>query len=247
MKKILAILGMITCMIGLCACGQEKTAQMPFDEEGLLQSCESTVSTINMVVGLGDMAIEQNAADPIIYAGLLSWQSALNDIGVFEGTNGGTVSVNGDEVIVEVNVLGSSHNAVVEFIIDSSLTDFISISTNVEYSFGELMSKAGLNTVIGMGTVFVVLIFISLIISCFGLIGKANEKKQDNAQTTSAQSVAATDPVVTQIAQKEELAGDAELVAVIAAAIAAYEGSGSTDGFVVRSIRKSNKSKWQNA
>ena len=46
---------------------------------------------------------------------------------------------------------------------------------------------------------------------------------------------------------EEELSDDTELVAVIAAAVAAYEGSGSTDGFVVRSIRKSNKSKWQNA
>ena len=38
---------------------------------------------------------------------------------------------------------------------------------------------------------------------------------------------------------------DGELVAVIAAAIAAYEGT-STDSFVVRSIRKANrkKEKW---
>ena len=37
---------------------------------------------------------------------------------------------------------------------------------------------------------------------------------------------------------------DLELVAVIAAAIAAAENT-STDGFVVRSIKKVNKSKWQ--
>ena len=48
---------------------------------------------------------------------------------------------------------------------------------------------------------------------------------------------------VAQIEQNEvqedaqELADDTELVAVIAAAIAAYEGT-STDGFVVRSIRR---------
>ena len=41
--------------------------------------------------------------------------------------------------------------------------------------------------------------------------------------------------------EKEELSDDLELVAVISAAIAAYEGSGSTDGFVVRSIRKAYK------
>ena len=39
----------------------------------------------------------------------------------------------------------------------------------------------------------------------------------------------------------EELADDTELVAVIAAAIAAFEGKQSTDGFVVRSIRKARR------
>ena len=246
MKKILAILGIITCMAGLSACGQKEAAiNMPVDEETLVSSCESTISTMNLIVGSGPLAIEQYASDPIIYAGLLSMQSALDDIGTFEGTNGGTVSVSGDEVIIEVNILGSDHNAVAEFIIDDSLMNFRGITINVEYSFGELMAKAGLNTLIGMGTVFVVLIFISLIIACFGLFGESNSKQK--AETKPVASTVAADPVVEQIAQKEELAGDAELVAVIAAAIAAYEGSGSTDGFVVRSIRKSNKSKWQNA
>ena len=245
MKKLLAILGVITCMFGLCACGQEETINLPVGEADLVADCESTISTMYFIVGSGPSVVEQYAGDPVIYAGLLSLQTSLQDIGVFSGTNGGTVSVSGDEVIVEVNLNGSDHNAVAEFIFSSSLNELFSITTNVEYSFGELMSKAFLNTVIGMGTVFVVLIFISLIISCFGLFHKTGDKK--SVETKAAQSVAMADPVVEQIAQKEELAGDAELVAVIAAAIAAYEGSGSTDGFVVRSIRKSNKSKWQNA
>ena len=41
-----------------------------------------------------------------------------------------------------------------------------------------------------------------------------------------------------QAAVVEEESDDLELVAVIAAAIAASEGAVSTDGFVVRSIRK---------
>ena len=50
---------------------------------------------------------------------------------------------------------------------------------------------------------------------------------------------AGIDNAVTQIAAQEEAeADDTELVAVIAAAIAASEGAASTDGFVVRSIRK---------
>ena len=45
-------------------------------------------------------------------------------------------------------------------------------------------------------------------------------------------------------AEAEDVTDDTELVAVIAAAIAEYEGTG-TDGFVVRSIRRA--SKWQRA
>ena len=41
-----------------------------------------------------------------------------------------------------------------------------------------------------------------------------------------------------RVAQEESEADDTEVVAVIAAAIAASQGATSTDGFVVRSIRK---------
>ena len=54
-------------------------------------------------------------------------------------------------------------------------------------------------------------------------------------------------PVAVEEPEEEELADDGELVAVIAAAIAAYEGSAGTDGFVVRSIKKSNANKWKRA
>ena len=44
-------------------------------------------------------------------------------------------------------------------------------------------------------------------------------------------------------AAEENLADDGELVAVIAAAIAAAEGT-STDGFVVRSIKRRKSNRW---
>lgn len=243
MRKLLVILGMLTCMAGLCACGKEEAAHPLVDEAGMIESAEYMIQQMNGIVSQGSDMIEQYSADPVIYAGLTGLQSAMEDIGTFNGTDGGEISYNDDEVIVRVNILGSDHNAVVELIFDDSITTCMSIATNVTYSLGEDMTKAALNTVLGMGTVFVVLIFISLIISCFGVFNKIGDKKQKEEKPAAG---AAADPIVEQIAQKEELAGDAELVAVIAAAVAAYEGSASTDGFVVRSIRKSNKSKWQN-
>ena len=228
-------------MACLAACGAEEAQSGPISDEQALQIGTTIVDQMNTIVSQG--AIEQYVDQPALYNGFLGWKSALDDIGVYEGVSGGSVSFEDEEVTITVEVLGSSHNAAVEIVLDDALATYIGITTNVHYSTGEIMAKAGMNTVIGMGTVFVVLILISLIISCFTLVSKfeAKQKKEEPA------AAAAAAPVVEQIAAKEELSDDTELVAVIAAAIAAYEGAASTDGFVVRSIRKSNKSKWQNA
>lgn len=245
MKKILTILGMITCMVGLTACGQEANKTLTEQEASLLESGVAMVESINQIVQQG--AEEQYADNEPVYLGIQSWMDAIDDIGDYEGTDGGDVTVDGEEITIQVNVLGSDHDAEVEIILEGDMTTYVnitSITTNVSYTMGELMENAAMNTVIGMGTVFVVLILIIFIISGFSLISKFEDK--GNKKEEKKAEVAA-DPVVTQIAAKEELADDTELVAVIAAAVAAYEGAGSTDGFVVRSIRKSNKSKWQNA
>lgn len=241
MKKLLVILGMITCMACLAACGEEEAQSGPISQEQAVQIGTTIVDQMNTIVSQG--AIEQYVDQPALYNGFLGWESALDDIGTYEGVSGGSVSFAEDEVIIKLDVLGSSHAADVEIVLDSALATYIGITTNVHYSTGEIMAKAGMNTLIGMGTVFVVLILISLIISCFTFISKF-EKRQKKQE---APAPAAAAPVVEQIAAKEELSDDTELVAVIAAAITAYEGAASTDGFVVRSIRKSNKSKWQNA
>ena len=94
------------------------------------------------------------------------------------------------------------------------------------------MEKAALNTLMGMGTVFGVLILISLIIYCFRFIGdlqNIGKKKQ------TVEAVVTND--VPEVAEEAPLTDDLELVAVITAAIAASEGT-STDSFVVRSIHR---------
>lgn len=230
---------MITCMATLAACGQEESVNGPISREQAIETGTTIVDQINAVVTNG--ATEQFADDPMTYSGCQGWESALKDIGTYQGVDGGDIVYNEEGAVITVNVVGSSHNAEVELVLDNTYTRLVSITTNVKYSTGEILFKALMNTLIGMGTVFAVLILISLIISCFSLISKF-EKKQKKEEPAPAAA-----PVVQQIAAKEELSDDTELVAVIAAAIAAYEGAASTDGFVVRSIRKSNKSKWQNA
>ena len=53
-------------------------------------------------------------------------------------------------------------------------------------------------------------------------------------------------PAVDIVEEEEDLSDDMELVAVIAAAIASYEGT-SVEGFRVRSIKRANTNKWKRA
>ena len=100
-------------------------------------------------------------------------------------------------------------------------------------TMGAKMAKAGVNTILSMAIVFAVLIFISLIIACFKVIGwiqnRKNAKQVDKAKAQLASVETAPQPV------EENLVDDLELVAVITAAIAASENA-SADGLVVRSI-----------
>lgn len=108
-------------------------------------------------------------------------------------------------------------------------------------SLADKLKEAGINTLICIVVVFTVLIFISLIISLFKFINKAETaiatRKSKKLEEKNI-SETAIDNTISQItAKEEEELNDLELVAVIAAAIAAEAGC-STDDFVVRSIRK---------
>ena len=127
-------------------------------------------------------------------------------------------------------------------------------------SISGLLQSASVNTAVGMGTVFVVLIFISLIIYCFKYLHQWEEgkkggeaKKATASASASAKSAPAAAPSSAAAPagdKDEELAAvmaaaiaaseDEDLVAVITAAIAAYEGT-SSNGLVVRSIRRADR------
>lgn len=109
-----------------------------------------------------------------------------------------------------------------------------------------MILRALLNTVMGMGTVFIVLIFISFIISLFKYIPAIQEKfSKKSAQPAPASKPApAKAPVIVEEEEEEELVDDAQLVAVITAAIMAScqtTNAVSADKLVVKSIRRARK------
>lgn len=124
---------------------------------------------------------------------------------------------------------------------------------------GEILQKAGLNTLLGMGVVFVVLILISLLIYCMRFIPAAidtltgrNKKQAEPVSEPAADTVGmpvtraaapVSRPETTAASAEEE---DLALIAVITAAVAAAADV-PADGIVIRSIRRSAKNKWKHA
>lgn len=239
MKKWLLVLGMITCMIGLTACGGQKEV-IPFltDAEASDYATEQ-IETLNNVVNQNQ---QSQVTGEWQLAAMASWEAALEDMGDYQSIVSVEASLDEEDGVINATIQCSKRQANVEFVIEDQTVT--AMTTNVVYTFGEKMEKAALNTLLGMGTVFIVLILISVIIACFGFIPKI--QAMFSKKSKAEEKAEAVDNTIAQIIEKEELSDDLELVAVIAAAIAASEGAASTDGFVVRSIKRAGN-KWQRA
>lgn len=262
MKKWITFLCTLICILGLTACGGsgEKLSQA---DQAKLTDAESYAKllTLNFLNSFMEddfydvysqyskEELEYIVGDTTQGAGILidgyGFLSAMESFHMAAATTGDILDITGSEakidgsqIIVSLDAHCEKRDAKVEIILSNDIFFRLeSASLNPSYKKSELMEKAALNTVLGMGTVFSVLILISLIIACFGLIPKIQTAftKKEKFDTTGI------DNAVAQIGQQEEILeaqDDTELVAVIAAAIAAYEGSSNTDGFVVRSIRR---------
>jgi sodium pump decarboxylase gamma subunit len=106
------------------------------------------------------------------------------------------------------------------------------------------LSMAVANTLMGMGVVFAVLLFIMAIIYLFAFIPKIQDAmaKKNAAQAVEPVKVQSSAPAVSKApASDANLMNDAQLVAVITAAVVAASesaGAASKDSLIVRSIRR---------
>lgn len=240
-------------MFGLTACNGEKK-MLEYDETTI--SIQAMVMYMNVAMDYNDEQMvnfhELNDYDlqgiteyfystygmhidgATLIKAIDSYRDSVKELGDVTATGDITFDVSEDELIVNYGLDGTLHDGSLEIIYDDNLT-ITSATTNVEYSFAECMQKAGVNTAIGMGTVFVMLIVIMIIIMILGAVTSGVRNKDQKKESAAAASV---DKAIETIVAHEELSDDLELVAVIAAAIAASEGASSTDGFVVRSIKR---------
>ena len=134
MKKLLLVLGMITCMFGMTACGAavEEVDTYGITEEQAFEYAEGLIATMDQVVAAGQ--VEQYKSDAVIYTALTNYEKALPDMGDYQSVTDHEI-VYDDGILMNITVQGSLRPAVVEIMMDEEL-NLISIATNVTYSFG---------------------------------------------------------------------------------------------------------------
>jgi sodium pump decarboxylase gamma subunit len=207
-------------------------------QEAIIATAESLTDTI---IPLTDEEIEQyaNSGNDFTMQAMDAWTEVKEELGAqAEDEEQTEVSYANGEYTVTVSVPFESYDAEFVYVFDENDNGIpSSIAIDVIYPMSVTLKRAAMNTVMGIGTVFVMLVFLSFVISLFKYIPNGEKKKKEAAAQTPAPAPVAAAPV-----EEEELADDTELVAVIAAAIAASEGT-TPDGFVVRSIRKVNRKK----
>ena len=250
-RKISLLLCVLVMALSFVGCSEEKLSKTTKDT--LEQSAEVFIGSFSQMADK-DLESFKTVSDfqlnyimmsnylPVTGENFLaiinSWQAAEAECGEYVGHGDYVVEATNDGYEVSTEAEYKNRKATILFVFDEKM-NVESMDVSAKFSMGEVLTKAGLNTLLGMGTVFVVLIFLAFLISLMKYIPilmNFFEKKDKEAEAKEA--------VQTEtVAETSELTDDLELIAVITAAIAAQEGT-STDGFVVRSIRRRTSNNW---
>ena len=232
----------LTLAMSVCAFAADTVTE---DEAANYKSAAETL--ISQIAGFSDEEIENYLAqdDAFTTATMESWKSVKDELGDYSSIVSQDVEKDGDVVTISTVAQFEKAKADVVLMLDLGQQMYTSMTYSVQYSLAANMQRAGMNTLMGIGIVFLMLLFLSFVIGLFKYIEKFQNVGKKKAAEEAPKAEEAPAPAIAQSeAADEDFADDLELVAVISAAIAAYENT-SGDSFVVRSIKKSNK--WHRA
>ncbi|SFG56839.1 Oxaloacetate decarboxylase, gamma chain [Lachnospiraceae bacterium C7] len=247
-KKCLLVITLCILLFTFCACSfnDEKTQNY----NGY--SYEKLKSLSSQYVEEIDQIAEDENYDSIKESGQLSgeqvkaidnWKQSKKEYGGEDYKFGKfSVTKTGKTLTTDQVIHLEKRDVEFELVYTYSTMKVSSFTFNVVYSLGEKMADAGKNTIVSVSIVFGMLALISVVIYSFKIFAEPNQSKknvnnanmQDEAKKT--QEVKQTMNLKKNELEEKELE-EKELVAVIAAAIASYEGRPVSD-FIVRSIKR---------
>ncbi len=249
-RKAALCLALVFSVITLGACGSSKNDTVePIDptiktalEQQAMQYVEQSIYNLSEEQIQAQIDSAYKTKDAITYNGLTNYKNDLDRLGAFVSVDNAEASKTEDGYQIEIDSTFEKRELKLTLGINEMTGATTEMTFEPVYSMGELMGDAAGNLVVGMGTVFAVLIFIAWIISLFKYIGvfekKMKESKERKAQAEAPAPKAAPKAAATPApaAAPAPVASDDTIQAVIAAAIAAYEadteGADAGNGFV---------------
>ncbi|MCM1494297.1 MAG: OadG family protein [Bacteroides sp.] len=268
MKKKLLIVFLFAMLFSLTACQKEVVLPEDFDIADYNTELNLIIFTVgteaqNLELYANDAeefwTSEQLGFDVEVYktlcAGTLTArEEAGNPVGAADAIQYEVSGINQDVVTVILPFEFENYtvhyevtfepNSKAEYNPNAKPYNLTQIVVSTQYPMGELMKMAGMNTLMGVGIVFLVLIFISFIISLFKYLPGSGEKKRTQAAKKEEIKPVAATPAA-PVPASENPMNDQELVAVITAAVfaAAREDSAivSSDQLIVRSIKRASR------
>ena len=244
LKSLLAMVCVLALTLAMSVCA---FAADTVTEDAAANYKSAAETLISQIAGFSDEEIENYLAqdDAFTTATMESWKSVKDELGAYSSIVSQDVEKDGDVVKISTVAQFEKAKADVVLMLDLGQQMYTSMTYSVQYSLAANMQRAGMNTLMGIGIVFLMLLFLSFVIGLFKYIEKFQNVGKKKAAEEAPKAEEAPAPAIAQSeAADEDFADDLELVAVISAAIAAYENT-SGDSFVVRSIKKSNK--WHRA
>ena len=242
-KKASSVLTAVVCAASITFSGASLVLADGEIDDQTKTTIETTAEGLTeTIIPLTDKQIEayMESGDDFTENAMTAWNGVKEELGDMKETGSVEIEYSNDEYTATVPVTFEKEDAEFIYVFDKNLTP-TSLSVDVKYSFATTMKNAALNTVMGLGTVFVILVMLIFLISLFQFIPGSGAQEAKAKKKAAEEAAAAPTPVSVAAVPVQE-ADNSELIAVIAAAIAASEGT-STDGFVVRSIRKINRKK----
>lgn len=260
-KKAVLCLTLVVSVLMLAACQNGKSAKVESLEPDMKQMLEEYMGQFVEAQYYSKSSEEIEALiaqaeknkDAITFNGLTNYLNSQGRLGDYQSIDSVAAEKTEEGYRVVVDATFTKRVLKLTLGFDEEFKGINEMTFEPVYTLGEQMSDAAGNLVIGMGTVFAVLIFIAWVISLFKYIKVFEDllknKKKAAAPASAPKAAPAPAPAPAPVSAPAGIS-DNELQAVIAAAIAAYEadmgaqdqgfvpGPSLNNGLVVRSIRR---------
>ena len=196
-RRIWLALCMAVCLFALAGCSAAADTAETIDPQIEMAMQSGSQQYLDLFNQMDDASIEQALAtsvknkDTVMENALKSWDSIKDDLGAFVSSETAVVTKGDDGYIARMNTVYEKRAMEFTLIADEDLSKVETISFSPVYTTGEKMAKAGMNTLMGMGVVFAVLIFISWLISLFKYISVFEAKMKAKKNVAAAAPAAA--------------------------------------------------------